>query len=102
MQEQFIRCADDCIYCNLVQEGIQVVETCFQDERLELEENPDGKILSMVVTMDDWEQLCVEMDYFKSPMEHETEDLYATMSAEGARRHPQRHQNRNPRGHPAR
>ena len=49
----------------------------FQDERVELEQNLDGQILSMVVTMDDWEQLCVEMDRFKGAMEHVTEESYA-------------------------
>ena len=49
----------------------------FQDERVELEEDPDEEILSMVVTMDDWEQLCAEMDDFKGAMEHETEESYA-------------------------
>ena len=44
---------------------------------MELEEDPDGEILSMVVTMDDWEQLCVEMDRFKGAMELDPEESYA-------------------------
>ena len=34
------------------------------------DEDPDGEVL----TMDEWKQLCVEMDRLESAMEHETEE----------------------------
>ena len=36
---------------------------------MELEDDPDGEVL----TMDEWKQLCVEVDRLEGGMEHETE-----------------------------
>ena len=52
-----------------VKEASKLLKRDFQGLRMELEEDPDGEVL----TLDEWNQLCVEMDRLGGGMEQETE-----------------------------
>ena len=52
-----------------VTEASKSLERNFQGLRMESEEDPDGEVL----TMDEWTQLCVEVDRLEGAMEHEME-----------------------------
>ena len=69
-----------------VKEASKLLKRDFQGLRMELEDDPDGEAL----TLDEWRQLCVEMDRLDGAMEDETEgsssacdELMLTVSARG-------------------
>ena len=51
-------------------EASKLLKRDFQGPGMELEEDPDGEVL----TLDEWKQLCVEMDRLEGAMEHETDE----------------------------
>ena len=52
-----------------VKEASKLLKRNFQGLRMESQEDPDGEVL----TMDEWKQLCAEVDCLEGAMEHETE-----------------------------